>query len=71
MKKVEHYICDVCGTEYAEMAKCEKCEKLHRHPVKITKARYIPFTQDATGFPVTIEVEFKDGKSTRTVTYKR
>lgn len=27
MRKVEHYICEICGTEYKEKAMCEKCEK--------------------------------------------
>lgn len=68
MKKVEHYVCEVCGTEYAEKLKCTKCEKNHKKPVSITAARFLPFTTDASGYPLTVNVVMEDGK---TITYKR
>ena len=71
MWKVEHYICEVCGTEYKDKALCEKCERLHKQGLTIVRARFLPVTQDNTGMPVTIEVEVKDGKETRRATYKR
>ena len=33
--------------------------------------RFLPVTQDATGRPVTITIEYADGKQTKTATYKR
>ena len=57
MRKVEHYICEVCGTEYKDKALCEKCERLHKQGLTIVRARFLPVTQDNTGMPVTIEVE--------------
>ena len=69
MRKVEHYICEVCGTE--DKALCETCERLHKQGLTIVRARFLPVTQDKTGMPVTIEVEVKDGKETRRATYKR
>lgn len=71
MKKVEHYICEVCRTEYAERLKCERCEKSHKKPLGIASVRYVSFLQNEKGFPASIEVEFADGKKTTTVTYKR
>lgn len=36
MKKVEHYICEVCNTEYKEKKSAERCEKSHKHPKTVT-----------------------------------
>lgn len=71
MKKVEHYICEVCNTEYAEKTKCERCEKSHRKPMGIASARYVPVTQSGDGFPASIEVEFVGDGGMETITYKR
>jgi len=71
MRKVEHYICEICGTEYKEKAMCEKCEKTHKKGLTIAKARYISVTMDGTGLPISIEVEYKDGRETKKATYKR
>lgn len=27
MKKVEHYICEICGAEYKDKNVCTECEK--------------------------------------------
>lgn len=61
MRKVEHYICEIFGTEYNDKTKCTQCEKGHRTPVKILKARYLPITNNALGIPSSIEIEFADG----------
>ena len=68
MKKVEHYICEVCGTEYADEEKCGRCEKGHRKPTKIVGSRYRPITMDQTGCPEMIDVQMNDG---RTVRYRK
>lgn len=68
MKKVEHYICEICGTEYADKEKAVNCEKGHHKPKNIKAERYQPITNDRTGYPDRIAVEMDDGK---VVTYCR
>lgn len=71
MRKVEHYICEICGTEYKDKAMCQKCEKAHKQVLSIKGTRYLPVTQDATGLPSVITIEYADGKQTKTAIYKR
>lgn len=61
MKKVEHYICEVCGTEYNDKNRCEICEKGHKKPIKILTSKYQPITNNALGIPSTIVIEFENG----------
>ena len=61
MKKIEHYICEICGTEYNDKGMCIRCEKGHKTPVKILRARYLPITNNALGIPSSIEIEFDNG----------
>ena len=68
MKKVEHFICDICGTEYKSSTFCVQYESKHSINPKITQCRYLPITQDSTGYPIAISVKMDDGK---TVVYKR
>lgn len=56
MKRLELYVCEVCGTQYAEKEKCVQCEKRHKRNLSIVGTRYLSYTQDKTGMPVTIEV---------------
>lgn len=70
MKTVQQYICEVCGTQYADKEQAEKCESNHKKDLKIANARYLPITSDASGLPTTITIEYKEGKYTRTATYK-
>lgn len=68
MKEVRHYICDICHTEYNDKLSCQNCEKSHKKTGKIVREHYISFTQNKTGYPYKIEVEFEDGA---VITYKR
>ena len=68
MKTVRHYVCETCGTVYADKAKATECEKAHHAPDRIVGARYAPVSGDRTGYPQTLEVLMADGK---TVTCKR
>lgn len=68
MKEVKKYICEVCGTEYNEKQKCAQCEKSHKKIGNIKKARYLNVSQNAQGYPITVDIEFEDGC---VVTYKR
>lgn len=67
MKNLTLYVCEVCGTQYKDKSECGRCEKGHKAGFTITGARYLPYTQDETGMPVTIDVT-ANGKVYR---YKR
>lgn len=68
MKKVEHYICEVCGTEYNEKKKCTDCESGHHKPVGISSAKWVSIGNNRSGYPTRIYVKMSNGE---TVTYIR
>ena len=68
MKKVEHYICEICGTEYNNKLKCEECESGHVKPVKIDGANWVSMRNNGSGYPTQIHVKMSNGE---TITYKR
>lgn len=69
MKKIEHYVCDICGTMYNDENTAIKCEAYHVLPKKvlikeIEKGAWIPITQSASSFykyPKRIKVQMEDG----------
>jgi len=71
MKEIRHWICEMCGTQFADKCDALKCESGHKKDLTIVGARYLPITVDATGLPTTITVEYQDRKTTKRVTYKR
>lgn len=50
MRKVEHYICEACGTEYNDKKRCEQCEKGHIKPVEIWRLRFISIDKNSKGY---------------------
>ena len=68
MKEVKHYICETCGTEYADKQRCVDCEKSHKKAVEIVKMRFLPREHNGKGYPHTIDVKLDNGEI---VTYKR
>lgn len=68
MKKVEHFICEVCNTEYKNKEMALKCEKSHKHPRSVMTAKCRPVTACDDGYPDAVTVLFDDGKCVR---YKR
>lgn len=68
MREKKLYVCEVCKTEYENKLACQKCEKNHKYGEKIVWGRHLSIGQDATGYPVTIDVVMSDGK---TVRYKK
>ena len=69
MKKIEHYVCDICGTMYKDESTAVKCEAYHVLPKKvlmkeIEKSAWIPVTQQAPPFykyPKRIKIQMMDG----------
>lgn len=61
MKKVEYYVCEICGTEYNTKIKAESCESCHCRPREIIDARYLNKAQNNSGYPITITVKMADG----------
>lgn len=61
MKERKLYMCEICGTEYAERFAAEQCEKNHKKAKKIRNCRYLSRKQNETGIPVAVEVEMSDG----------
>ena len=68
MKELSKYQCEYCNTEYKDKSQAEKCENNHKIKPKLKDKRYSPYNQDHSGYPMTLNVEFEDGK---TITYKR
>lgn len=68
MRKIERFVCEMCGTEYKDKRMAESCEKCHKKPVAIIKSRYVSKSQNGAGYPVTVEIQMSDGTFQ---TYKR
>lgn len=68
MKVMGKYLCEGCGTEYADRRLAEDCEKCHKYPVSIVRVRHLSKGQNGAGYPVSITVKMSDGKE---VVYKR
>ena len=68
MKEKILHTCEHCHTDYKSKKDAEICEKNHRKKLKIVAQRSLPYSQDESGFPVTIEVQ--DAEGNRAV-YKR
>lgn len=68
MKEVKHYICEICGKGYKSEDSCRKCEESHIKPLEIVKQKYVSIGNDASGYPVWIEVKMSNGAVVR---YKR
>lgn len=68
MKQIALYVCEHCGTQYAEKADAQKCEKNHKQPKEVGGCRYLSIKIDASGYPSTINIMFEDGSMRQ---YKR
>ena len=68
MKRIELFQCEICGTQYEVKGKAEECEKSHIRPLNFEKCWYAPKNMVESGYPVTIDVQFKDGI---TIRYRR
>lgn len=65
MQELKIYRCEICGTTYSTKIKCQECERGHRRPRDVKAAKYLPISQDATGYPTYINVKMDNGKVVR------
>ena len=68
MKKINLFVCELCGAQYKEEATAAKCEKNHKKIVNITSTRYLSLASNRTGYPSYIEVLLDNGEH---LTFKR
>lgn len=68
MKRVELYLCEICGNQYNDESKCEECEKSHKKPIEIFESKYLAYAVNHKGYPQSIDVKFDNGEI---VTYRR
>lgn len=67
MKAMQRYICETCGTVYADKVKARECGKGHHALERIARVRYAAVHSDS-GCPQTLEILMADGK---TAVYRR
>lgn len=68
MKQIALYVCERCGTQFANKLDAQNCENNHKVPVGIKRANYVSIGIDKTGYPNRINVAFSDGSE---LYYKR
>ena len=68
MKKIQLFVCEGCGTQYADEKEAIKCEKSHHKPKSFAEWTFKPYKIDSSGYPIHITVKFDDGN---TITYHR
>lgn len=68
MKETKRYVCEICGTEYKDMMRAKECEENHCMPQSIVNAKHLPYKNNKTGMPVSIDVKMSNGEI---LTYKR
>ena len=68
MREMKQYVCEGCGTPYADKTKAQECEKNHKAVTTVLQQRFLPKSSDASGYPIRITVKMADGKE---VVYKR
>lgn len=68
MKEIKHYICEICGTEYADKKDAQDCEKGHCAPKEIVKAKFLPIGQNHKGYPESVDILMDNGEI---LTFKR
>lgn len=68
MKSKILYTCEICHTDYKNKKDAKECEDSHKKGLKIVNQRFLPCSQDRSGFPIRIEVVDAQGNR---VVYKR
>lgn len=67
MKEVKRYKCDYCRTEYDKKSDAEKCEHAHKMPESFNNAKFLPIDREPSGYPITVNITFKNGETIRYV----
>lgn len=64
MKILKQYICEICGTIYANEQMAERCEATHIRPKSVDDMwfYYKPITMNNTGVPYKIVLKDNNGK---------
>lgn len=68
MKELKLFVCETCGTQYADKNACTSCEAAHKKPTGIVECAYKSNGILPDGFPLKIRIDFGSGKS---LWYKR
>lgn len=63
MKRHTVYRCEICGTDYNDRDQAERCEEYHKTDLVIEKVEYKPCDWVNHGFPDTVILKSKDGKT--------
>lgn len=69
MKELKQYVCEKCGTVYADKNACQECEKQHATPVKIVGSKHYS-KKVCSVYPYKLIIEFDNGRN-RTYELKR
>lgn len=65
MKKMELYVCDICGAKYDSEQMRRECEEGHKTPVEIVEAEYDGSGIPGIKYPHRIKVKMSDGAEVR------
>lgn len=68
MKKINLFVCEICGAQYKDEPYAKQCEGNHKKINHIGKVRYLPISDNKAGYPISIEVVMDDGER---LTFKR
>ena len=68
MKKINLYVCEICGTQYKDEPYAKRCEANHKKIDRIGQVRYQSFSDNKPGYPIAVELVMEDGTK---LTFKR
>ena len=63
MKSLQLYVCEHCGTQYADKTECKRCEDSHKQAVEIHDMRFHACSFNEDGYPTKVELKMSDGKT--------
>ena len=61
MKEKRIFVCEICGTDYADKENAKNCESGHKTKLTIKNMKYVAMSRNGSGFPVTIDIMSEDG----------
>ena len=57
MRKIDMYVCELCGTKYDSEGYAKQCERSHTKVKSIEDVRYKPFKKE----PYAVGIRLEDG----------